>query len=139
MARTAFSLWNERIAPVFDVARHLWIVDVDDGQIVCQTSRRFSSDDPKERAMRLTTLQVSQLVCGAITRSSYEALTEQGIQVISFVAGDIEQVIQACLTDRLNDAHLAMPGCRRGKRHGMRHYPCKPSSKSTMTEDLKEI
>jgi len=89
--------------------------------------------------MRLTTLQVGQLVCGAITRSSYEALTEQGIQVISFIAGDLEQVIQACLSDRLNDGQLAMPGCRRGKRHGARRYPCKPSSEAAMTDDVKEI
>jgi predicted Fe-Mo cluster-binding NifX family protein len=123
--RTAFSLWNERIAPVFDVAKHLWIVDVAEGRIVGQTGRRFSSDDPRERAMRLTTLQVEQLVCGAITRSSYDALTEHGIQVISFITGDLNQVVQACLKDRLKDGSLAMPGCRRGKRHGARRYPCK--------------
>lgn len=128
MTRTAFSLWNERIAPVFDVARSLWIIDAADGCLLDQTGRRFSSDDPRERAMRLSTLQVEQLVCGAITRSSYEALEERGIQVVSFVAGDLEQVIEACLTDRIKDGHLAMPGCRRGKRHGVRRHPCRPSS-----------
>ena len=121
--RTAFSLWNERIAPVFDVARHLWIVDAEDGRIVGQTGRRFSSDDPHERALRLTTLQVEQLVCGAITRSSYEALTERGIQVVSFIAGDLDQVVHACLADQLKDGGLNMPGCHRGKRHGARRYP----------------
>jgi predicted Fe-Mo cluster-binding NifX family protein len=128
VTRTAFSLWNERIAPVFDVARNLWIIDSVDGQVVGQTGRRFSSDDPCERALRLTGLQVELLVCGAITRSSYDALTERGIQVVSFVAGDLEQVVQACLTDRLKDGHLAMPGCRGGKRHGVRRHPCRRPS-----------
>ena len=118
--RTAFSLWNERIAPVFDVARQLWIVDAADAKVLGQTGRRFSTDDPYERALRLVTLQVEQLVCGAITRGSYDALADKGIQVFSFVAGDIEQVIQAWLTDQLNDGQLSMPGCNRGKRHGMR-------------------
>lgn len=121
--RTAFSLWNERIAPVFDVARHLWIIDVVAGCIVEQSGRRFSSDNPQERAMRLATLQVEQLVCGAITRNSYEALAERGIQVISFITGDLEQVVQACLSEQLDDRQLAMPGYRRGKRHGTRRYP----------------
>lgn len=121
--RTAFSLWNERIAPVFDVARHLWIVDAEDGRVIGQTGRRFSSDDPQERALRLTTLQVEQLVCGAITRSAYEALVERGIQVVSFIAGDLNQVVHACLADQLKDGGLNMPGCHRGKRHGARRYP----------------
>lgn len=121
--RTAFSLWNERIAPVFDVAKNLWIIDIDGGRILGQTGRRFFSDDPLERASRLAAMQVEQLICGAITRGSYDALTEQGIQVVSFVAGDLPLVIQACLTDRLHEGFLAMPGCRRGKRHGTRRYP----------------
>jgi predicted Fe-Mo cluster-binding NifX family protein len=139
VTRTAFSLWNERIAPVFDVARHLWIIDATEGRIVGQTGRRFSSDDPQERALRLSTMQVELLVCGAITRSSYEALTERGIRVVSFVAGDLEQVIQASLSGRLHDGHLAMPGCRRGKRHGTRRYPCKPSSEQMTPEAVKEV
>lgn len=124
MTRIAFSLWNERIAPVFDVAKNLWIVDAIEGKIVGQTGRRFSGDDPQERSMRLATLQVEQLVCGAITRSSFDALTERGIKVVSFVAGDIEQVLQAWLSGRLNDGHLAMPGCNRGKRHRSQRNRC---------------
>ncbi len=116
MTRIAFSLWNERIAPVFDVARNLWIVDASEGQIIGQTGRRFASDDPHERAMRLTTLQVEQLVCGAITRSTFEVLTSHGIKVVSFVAGDMSQVLKACLCNCLGDGHLAMPGCGQGRR-----------------------
>jgi len=128
VTRVAFSLWNERIAPVFDVARQIWIVDAADAKVLGQTGRRFSTDDPHERALRLVTLQVEQLVCGAITRGSYDALADKGIQVFSFVAGDLEQVLQAWLTDRLKDGQLAMPGCHRGKRHGMRRNACRNQS-----------
>ena len=129
--RTAFSLWNERIAPVFDVARHIWIIDTTERQIVGQTGRRFSSDDPHERALRLSSLQVEQLVCGAITRTAYEALADRGIQVVSFVAGDIEQVIQAWLDDRLKNGDLTMPGCSKDKRHGVRRHHCRSQASKT--------
>jgi predicted Fe-Mo cluster-binding NifX family protein len=131
--RTAFSLWNDRIAPVFDVARHLWIVDATEGCIISQTGRRFSSDEPQERALRLTTLQVEQLVCGAISRSAHDALTERGIRVVSFIAGDLEHVIHACLSDQLSNGLLNMPGYHRGKRHRARHYPHKAAY--TMTSE----
>ena len=129
MTRIAISLWNMRIAPVFDVARHLWIIETVESAVVSQSERRFATDDTQERALRLTTLQVDQLICGAITRTSYDALSERGIKVISFVAGGLEQVIQAWLSDSLTDGHLAMPGCRRGKRRGAREYPCKQLTK----------
>jgi predicted Fe-Mo cluster-binding NifX family protein len=122
---------------VFDVARHLWIIDAEEGHVVGQTGRRFSSDDPQERAMRLATLQVEQLVCGAITRNSYEALAERGIKVVSFIAGDLDQVVKACLADRLKDGDLNMPGCRRGKRHGARRYPGRDTC-VLMTENTRE-
>lgn len=130
MAKIAFSIWNKRIAPVFDVARHLWIIETAEGEIVGQSERRFATDDTHERALRLAALQVEQLVCGAITRSSCDALMERGIKVVSFVAGGLEQVIQACLADSLKDGHLAMPGCRRGKRHGTQKHPCRQSSEN---------
>ena len=129
MTRIAISLWNMRIAPVFDVARHLWIIETVEGAIVAQSERRFATDNTQERALRLTTLQVDQLICGAITRTSHDALSERGIKVISFVAGGLEQVIQAWLSDSIADGHLAMPGCRRGNRRGAREYPCKQLTK----------
>ncbi|MDD2310022.1 MAG: NifB/NifX family molybdenum-iron cluster-binding protein [Desulfuromonadaceae bacterium] len=122
MTKIAFSLWNKRIAPVFDVARNLWIVETDENDIIGQSGKRFATDDTQDRALRLTTLQVDQLVCGAITRSSSEVLAEHGIMVISFIAGELEQVIQAWLSDSLKDGHLAMPGCSRGKRRSAQRY-----------------
>ena len=128
VTKIAFSIWNKRIAPVFDVARHLWIIDTDRGDIVAQSERRFATDDTQERVLRLVTLQVDQLICGAITRGSSDALAERGIKVVSFVAGGLEQVVQAWQSDSLKDGHLAMPGCCRGKRHGRLRRPCRESS-----------
>jgi len=136
VVRAAFSLWNERIAPVFDVARHIWIIDAEDGRVVGQTGRRFSSDDPFERALRLNTLQINHLICGAITRNTYNALHDRGIEVISFVAGSFDQVLQAWLNGSVNDGHLAMPGCNRGRRHGMHKRLCRQNV-SEKSETLK--
>lgn len=118
MTRAAFSLWNNRIAPVFDVARHLLIVDVDNGMVIGGMERRFASDNPHERALRLSSLEIDQLVCGAISRDTAETLEQNGIQVISFVTGDCGHVVQAWLKGRLHDNRLLMPGCNRRKHRG---------------------
>lgn len=118
MTRAAFSLWNDRIAPVFDVARNLLIVDAADGAVTARIERRFSGDSPHERALRLMSLQVEQVICGAITREIDCALKDRGIKVISFVSGDLEQVIEAWLQGRLHEQHLHMPGCGRKTTQG---------------------
>lgn len=133
MKRVAFSLWNDRIAPVFDVARHILIVSAAEGCETGRLERRFSSDNPQERALRLASMQVGLLVCGAISRSAADALQQSGIQIVSFVSGDAELVIQAWLNDHLGDAHLAMPGCGRNQRIRRRK-----SSKTGCTMQRKE-
>lgn len=129
MGRAAFSLWNERIAPVFDVARNLWIVEVSDGQITGQTGRRFSTDDPDERAANLESMQVEALVCGAITRKARNAITDRGVKLVSFVAGDLEQVIQAWLSNSLDTLDHSMPGCGRGRRRLKKNEVCRGNLK----------
>ena len=111
MTRTAFSVWNERIAPVFDVARHIVVIDSFDGQVVGKKVCRFSNDKYFDRAVRLSKLKVEQLVCGALSRGAYEAVSGRNIRVVSFVAGDLNQVVLAWLSSHLDDANLAMPGC----------------------------
>lgn len=128
MTRTVISLWNGRIAPVFDVARNFWVVETTKEGIIAQYERRFPTDDARERAQLLATLQADHLVCGAITRYFHEALTEHGIQVVSFVAGELEQVIQACMSNTLTDGRLAMPGCHSIKQDGAHKHPHKLSS-----------
>ncbi len=138
MTRAAFSLWNDRIAPVFDVARNLLIVDAATGAETGRIERRFSGDSPQERAMRLASLQVEQLVCGAITRDTADALQDRGIQVVSFVSGELEQVVQAWLQGHLHERSLHMPGCTR-KPHGgnrcNRHRRSTEGSTSQQRED----
>lgn len=117
--RAAFSIWNNRIAPVFDVARNMLIVDTTDGDYKNSTSYFFFSDKPQERALRLVALEVDQLICGAITNEMADELLQNGIQVISFVAGNYNKVVQAWLTGQLQEGQMKMPGCRRRKQqHG---------------------
>ncbi len=75
------------------------------------------------RLIRLAELDVGTLVCGAISRPLHEMVAAHGIEVIPFVAGDLSEVIQAWLGDKLEHDTFAMPGCcgrGRDRRRGMR-------------------
>jgi predicted Fe-Mo cluster-binding NifX family protein len=113
--KTAFSTWNNRIAPVFDVARKIHVVEADAGRVIRETRESMVDDMPIRKALRLAELGINALVCGAISRPLEALIKAHGIQVIPFVAGDLSDVIQAWLCGRLEEALFAMPGsCRKG-------------------------
>lgn len=108
--KTAFTSWNSRIAPVFDVAGRLFLVETEAGRILGETAEDLSADEPVEKVRRLARLGVNTLVCGAISRFLHAMVRSYGITVIPFVAGDLQEVIHAWIEGRLGD-NFAMPGC----------------------------
>jgi predicted Fe-Mo cluster-binding NifX family protein len=117
MMKAAFAIWNDRVAPVFDIAREMVLVDADSGSVVGETRETLSSDLPVERALRLAELGIDTLVCGGISRSLLTLITGYGIRVIPFIAGDLREVIEAWVGGRLKRDAFAMPGCwERGRR-----------------------
>ena len=119
MMKTAFACWDDRIAPVFDIARRIHVVEADSGRIVAETGEVLADDLPVQKAHRLVELGVGTLVCGAISRPFHETVAAYGIRVIPFVAGDLSDVIQAWLIGNLESDTFVMPGCSgRGRGHG---------------------
>lgn len=111
--KAAFATWNQRIAPVFDVAREIHVVDAESGRIVGESRETLSSDLPVHKALRLAELRIDTLICGAISRPLLAMVSGYGIRVVPFVAGDLREVIRAWLGGRLTGQSFAMPGCRR--------------------------
>ena len=112
---TAFAVWNKRIAPVFDVARRVILVDATAGKDI-QSPVLLTGDQPLQKAQQLSDLGADCLVCGAISRSLQAVLTARGIHVVAYVAGDVQDVIDAWRRQPFAIETYAMPG-RRQSRH----------------------
>jgi predicted Fe-Mo cluster-binding NifX family protein len=117
--KAAFAYLDKRIAPVFDTARQFHVITAESGRIVSETRELLANDQPLPKTLRLVELGVSTLVCGAISRPLQAMVVAYGIQVIGFVAGDLNAVIQAWLKGSLNGNAFTMPGC---SRHMRRHF-----------------
>ena len=115
--KTAFSTWDNRIAPVFDVARQIHVTETDTSGGIKESSESFAGDIPMQKARHLAELGVNVLVCGAISRQMYAMVAAYGIQVVPFIVGDLREVMDAWMGNRLNADAFAMPGCcGRGRR-----------------------
>jgi predicted Fe-Mo cluster-binding NifX family protein len=117
--RVAFAVWNDRIAPVFDVARQVRLTDVESGRVVREdTVYHLREVTLTEKAIWLAEQCVDVLVCGAISRPLQYLVAGYGIQVIPFVAGDLQEITRAWLAGTLESGLFTMPGCcRRRRRH----------------------
>ncbi|BDQ35527.1 NifB/NifX family molybdenum-iron cluster-binding protein [Pseudodesulfovibrio portus] len=113
----AFSIWEDRIAPVFDTASRLAVVTGTrtEGPPHVVTMRWTS---PVEVIAILLERHVSVLVCGAISRPLHDAIVDRNIEVHPFVTGELDDVVRAWRTGRLHEDRFRMPGC--GRANGVR-------------------
>lgn len=118
--RAGFAVWNERIAPVFDTAAQIHIVEAHSGRIQREMRAAVPSESPAGRVMRLVELRLDELVCGAISHPLRTMVAAYGIRVYPFVSGPLDEIVQAWLTGRLGAAAYAMPGCCGRRRRGRR-------------------
>ena len=116
VTKTAFSAWNNRVAPVFDVAGNIYVIGSESGNIISEQFEDLEAEPLSQKPHRLVELGIDNLVCGAISRPMHAAIVANGIRVISFVAGDLRSVIQAWLSGALQRNTFAMPGYCRQRR-----------------------
>lgn len=117
--KAAFAVWNKRIAPVFDVAREIRLVEAESGRIVRERDEKLPANSGSETGRCLIGLGVDTLVCGAISRLMLSQIAAYDIRVVSFVAGDLCEIIQAWLSGDFRKEAFTMPGCRGDRLSGM--------------------
>lgn len=125
--RLAITPWNQRVAPVFDSAERILILDMEPstGALDHQSGEQdrlghefnVSTKSPAERAHFLADQGVNELICGAISYDLELLIRDQGIDVYSFIAGPLKVVLNAWRTGQLNRPIYAMPGCVPGQHH----------------------
>ncbi|NLA92575.1 MAG: hypothetical protein GX842_03925 [Spirochaetales bacterium] len=107
--KIAITVWNGRIAPLFDVAKQLLIVEQNPVRVVA--TLEFEGETLKEKIGLLTKNQVTTLICGGISREYEEELLNANIEVVSYVAGDVADILEAWQSDAFYQRRYSMPGC----------------------------
>ena len=116
--KIAISIYDKRVAPVFDTAREICLIDDTAENGTIRTFCRFEDDDLYAKVQWLANQGIETLVCGAISRPMQMALTAAGIHVQSVICGDLEEVVKALPAGKLVEPVFAMPGCC-GRRRGL--------------------
>jgi predicted Fe-Mo cluster-binding NifX family protein len=118
--RVAIPTWNGRVSPVFDSASRLLVVEVGEEGEYSRFETDISEHFLPSKTMRLTGLGIDTLICGAISRPLAYMVTTAGINLIAWISGQVEDILQAFLNGNLFDIQFLMPGSHghRGKGPG---------------------
>jgi predicted Fe-Mo cluster-binding NifX family protein len=103
------------VSPVFDFCRQLLVIEVLEKGPPEVFNVDWSDSNIRNRAHRLKELKVDTLLCGGISRELSGDVRRNGIRVIPWISGGINEVLSAFLSHGLPDPRLTMPGCPGGR------------------------
>jgi predicted Fe-Mo cluster-binding NifX family protein len=120
--KIAIPYFQGRISPVFDVAGHFYLIEVKDGKELSRQEFDFIGNGIFAKAQMLSELNVDVLICGAISGIQENVLRNTGIRLLTFICGEMEDVLEAFVYGKVAIRAFQMPGCcgRRRHRHGYR-------------------
>ena len=107
--RIAIPTWNGRISPVFDTATRLLVAEVDKSGERSRFETDISEQFLTSKTMRLTELGVNTLICAAISGQCAYMVKNKGVELIPWISGQVEEVLQAFLRGNLLDTQFLMP------------------------------
>ena len=116
--KIAIPIYNDSISNVFDFAHRLLLVEIENGKEANRSEVALESQLLPQRVSQLKSLGVDILVCGAISRVLANMVTASGIQLLPYVTGRIDDILQAYLAGQLVKSEFTMPGCWPGARKG---------------------
>ena len=109
--KTAIPIWDGKISPVFDTASKLLIIQVEDNKEISRFEAYLDEQNLSRRCSRIQDLGVDVLICGAISRPFYRMLVAGGVNIIPWISGPAQDVLDAWMNGTLFHSKFLMPGC----------------------------
>lgn len=110
--KIAIPVCNDRISTVFEAAEELLVVDNEPGTNTIRFRAACLQNSMISRTAQLKILGIDVLICGALTKPVKHRIEAIGIRVISFVRGNVDEVLEAFSKGELADRRYILPGCR---------------------------
>ena len=116
--KVAIPIFGPRVSPRFDYAPGLFLFNLEDNRVVESEKFSLQAWDRLQRLQKLRELGVNTLICGGIDGNSAQILSDYGIRVIAWVAGEADEAMRCFLQGKLRPGVELCARCRRGRRRG---------------------
>ena len=112
MAKLGIPVFQERVSPVLDTATRLLMITYEQHREIERSEIFLDEFSLTERVSILRQLGITVLICGGITDTLYHMLKSAKIRLITGIAGSADQVLDAFLSDQLQNRPFSCPGIR---------------------------
>ena len=99
--RVAIPRMGESVAPCFEYSATVAIFTIGDGRVIDQIDFPLRSWDPFDRVRLLRDQEVDTIICGGVQNNYEESVRANGIQVISWVSGAVDDLLELFLRGKL--------------------------------------
>lgn len=99
--KVAIPRMAESVAPCFEYSATIAIFTIVDGAVVDQIDFPLRSRDPFDRVRLLRDQEAGTVICGGVQDIYEDSLRASGIQVISWVSGSVDDLLQLFLRGQL--------------------------------------
>ncbi len=132
------AVYGDRIAPRWDVARILQLLEVDDTGQIFNSKEVAMNDNLLLRIEELIKHRVTTLICGGIDGFSAHQISLQGIHLLPWISGQAKDAFKMFIDNTLESGFMLASGGRccgrwrfglrggggRGRGGGMRQESC---------------
>ena len=111
--KIAIPLFGHRISPRFDSSPEMWVVTVNDGEVIDQEKLSLIPRSLSQRFGQLAANGINKIICGGIDGFCLDQLEHKGIDVIKDVTGEADVALSLLLKGRLRPGFCCDRGGRR--------------------------
>jgi predicted Fe-Mo cluster-binding NifX family protein len=99
--KIAIPLFGNRISPRFDFSPELWIITVENREVIHQDRLPMTNLNLPQRLEQITSHEVDKVICGGIDGFSLNQLGNNGVEIVHDVIGEAEVVFNLFMRGRL--------------------------------------
>jgi len=99
--KIAIPRFGESVAPCFEHSATISLFTVEEAMVVEQVDFSLTTKNALDRVRLLTDQGVEMLICGGVQDRFEEIVLARGIRVISWVTGEVEELLSLFLRGRL--------------------------------------
>lgn len=111
------------VSPVLEEATEFIIVELENGQYEDETRINLNGKSPVSKLQYLVDTGVEMILCGAVSNGYINSITAKGLEVVAWLKGDVDEILRAYISGKLNGDRFRMPGRKRCRcRHRRANY-----------------
>jgi len=103
--KVAIPRMGESVAPCFEYCATMAIFTIANGAVADQVDFPLRSQDPFDRVRLLRDQEIDTIICGGLQDVYEDVLRTSGFQVISWVSGSVDDLLELFLRGQLVPGH----------------------------------